>query len=182
MAESGIKGPGSKAVSAPTSESGTSELHPDDFSSFRGVFYHALDEKGRVSFPAEFRRVLTEGGESSVVLTNFVSDGARCLEGYSLQSWKRFEQKLAQRSRFDPQVRKLENYYLARAAICPLDTSGRVNIPPHLRAYAGMEKELAFTSSTHGFRIWDRRVWELVFQEAETALLENPALFIDVDK
>ena len=149
---------------------------------FRGVFYHALDEKGRVSMPAEFRRVLAEHGEESVVLTNFVTDGARCIEGHTLGEWKRFESKLASRSRFDPQVRKLENYYLARAAICPLDGSGRLNIPSHLRAYAGLDKEVAFTSSTQGFRVWDRRVWDLVFQEAETALLENPALFIDVDK
>ena len=149
---------------------------------FHGVFYHALDEKGRVSFPADFRRALTERSESSIVLTNFVSDGARCLEGYSLETWRKLEAKLAARSRFDPQVRKLENYYLARAAICPLDGSGRMNVPAHLRSYAGLDKEVAFTSSTHGFRLWDRRVWELVFQEAETALLENPALFLDVDK
>ena len=150
-------------------------------SAFRGVFQHALDEKGRVSFPAEFRQVLVGLSEDSVVITNFISDGARCLEGYSLTAWRRFESKLATRSRFDPQVRKLENYYLSRAAVCPLDTSGRVNLPPHLRTYAGLEREVVFTSSSHGFRIWDRRVWELVFQEAEAALLENPALFLDVD-
>jgi MraZ protein len=149
---------------------------------FRGVFYHALDDKGRVSFPAEFRRVLSAAGESSLVLTNFISDGTRCLEGFSLSAWRSFERKLAARSRFDPQVRKLENFYLARAAICPLDSSGRVNVPPYLRTYAGLEKEVAFTSSSHGFRIWDRRVWDLVFQEAEAALLENPGLFIDADK
>lgn len=165
---------------------------------FRGVFYHALDEKGRVSFPAAFRDVLQSNSgsgsdgsagqstgrieQSSVVLTNFITDGARCLEGYTLSEWRKFEQKLASRGRFDPQVRKLENFYIARAAICALDANGRVNIPQHLRTYAGLEKEVAFTSSIHGFRIWDRRVWELVFQEAETALLEDPALFADVDK
>ncbi|MFN8389298.1 MAG: division/cell wall cluster transcriptional repressor MraZ [Bdellovibrionota bacterium] len=149
---------------------------------FRGIFHHALDEKGRVSFPAEFRRVLSEVGETTVVLTNFISDGARCLEGFALGAWKAFERKLSERSRFDPQVRKLENFYLARAAICPLDGSGRVNVPAYLRTYAGLEKEVVFTSSSHGFRVWDRRVWELVFQEAESALLENPALFLDVDK
>lgn len=149
--------------------------------SFRGVFCHAIDDKGRVSLPAEFRKALNKSNQESIVLTNFVSDGARCLEGYSLDSWKRFEAKLAKRSRFDPQVRKVENFYIARSAICQADSSGRIIIPSYLRSYAGIEKEVAFTSSSHGFRVWDRRVWELVFQEAEAALLENPALFVDVD-
>ncbi|MBP9838573.1 MAG: division/cell wall cluster transcriptional repressor MraZ [Proteobacteria bacterium] len=152
----------------------------DDFA-FRGVFYHAVDEKGRVSLPVEFRKIIIKLKQESLVLTNFVSDGARCLEGFSLDSWKKFEAKLASRSRFDPQVRKVENFYLARSCVCQIDSSGRVNIPAYLRTYAGLEKDVAFTSSTHGFRIWDKRVWELVFQEAETALLENPSLFIDVD-
>lgn len=178
MADQGKKTAGE---SAPKGLSGLLAASELPASAFRGVFQHALDEKGRVSFPAEFRQVLTGLGEDSVVITNFISDGARCLEGYSLRAWQRFEAKLATRSRFDPQVRKLENYYLSRAAVCPLDTSGRVNLPPHLRTYAGLEREVVFTSSSHGFRIWDRRVWELVFQEAEAALLENPALFLDVD-
>lgn len=161
--------------------SGGADITPELDCSFRGVFTHAIDEKGRVSLPAEFRKALSKANQEEIILTNFVSDGTRCLEGYSLESWKRFEAKLAKRSRFDPQVRKVENFYLARSAVCQIDSSGRINIPSYLRTYAGIEKEVSFTSASHGFRIWDRRVWELVFQEAEAALLDNPALFVDVD-
>ena len=86
--------------------------------------------------PSAFRNVLASQGEDTLVLTNFISGGARCVEGYSLLSWQAFEEKLASRSRFDPKVRKLETYYLSRAAFCPLDASGRINIPLHLRTYA----------------------------------------------
>lgn len=147
---------------------------------FRGSFQHALDDKGRVSIPAPFRKAITSEPQE-VVLTNFITDGARCLDGFSLGAWQVFEEKLRTRSRFDPQVRKLENFYLARAAVCSLDGSGRINIPQHLRSYAGLEKDVVYTASLHGFRIWDKRVYELVFQEAEVALLENPGLFTDVD-
>lgn len=148
---------------------------------FRGSFEHCLDDKGRVSLPATFRQALKEAEISTVVLTNFITDGARCLEGFSLNAWKEFESKMKERSRFDPQVRKLENFYLARAAECQIDKSGRINIAQHLRQYAGFERDVVFTASLHGFRIWDARVWELVFREAETALLEDPALFMNVD-
>ncbi|RMG39623.1 MAG: division/cell wall cluster transcriptional repressor MraZ [Candidatus Dadabacteria bacterium] len=149
--------------------------------SFRGNFTHTLDPKGRVSIPADFRRVLSRNDDHSIVVTNYISDGARCLEGFGLSAWEKFEEKLRARSRFDPKLQKLENFYLARAAECPIDRSGRILIPNHLRVYAGIEKEAVFTASIHGFRIWDKRVWENVFESAEQALMSDPELFTDVD-
>lgn len=148
---------------------------------FRGSYFHQLDSKGRVSVPSTFRQLLAASGEETMVITNFICDGARCLEGYTCSAWKDFESKLRARSRFDPQVRKLENYYLARAVECQIDSSGRINIPQHLREYAGLARDVVFAGSLHGFRLWDKRVWEMIFSEAETALLENPSLFTDVD-
>lgn len=146
--------------------------------SFRGIFHHAMDKKGRVSLPASFRSQI---GDEPIVLTNFVSDGARCLEGYGLSRWEIFEEKLRKRSRFDPKIRKLENYYLARAASCELDSSGRITVAPHLRNYAALERDVVFTSTLNGFRIWDERVWDVIFSEAEQALLGDPELFVELD-
>ncbi|MCB0330649.1 MAG: division/cell wall cluster transcriptional repressor MraZ [Bdellovibrionales bacterium] len=140
-----------------------------------------MDAKGRVSLPSEFRRVLSEVGCESVVLTNYISDGARCVEGFSEPAWKEFEAKLRAKSRFSSKLQRLENFYLSRSAECLLDKAGRILLPSHLRNYAGLDKDVTFTSSIHGFRIWDSRVWEHVFQETEQALLENPELFSDVD-
>ncbi len=149
--------------------------------SFLGNFNHTLDDKGRISLPSEFRRVLQVTGDESVVLTNYISDGARCLEGFALKAWQDFENKLRAKSRFSPKLQKLENFYLSRAAECPLDSSGRILLPSHLRTYAGIEKEATFTSSIHGFRIWDTRVWNVIFSAAEDALVDNPEIFSDVD-
>ncbi|MGI6524849.1 MAG: division/cell wall cluster transcriptional repressor MraZ [Bdellovibrionota bacterium] len=149
--------------------------------SFRGNFVHSVDEKGRVSLPSEFRKILASNNESRIVLTNYISDGARCLEGFALTSWLDFENKLRQKSRFSAKLQKLENFYLSRAAECSIDSSGRVLLPQHLRSYAGIEKDVTFTSSIHGFRIWDTRVWDVIFAAAEAALMANPDLFADVD-
>ena len=149
--------------------------------SFLGNHSHSLDEKGRTNLPVEFRRVLNETSEQSVVITNYISDGSRCLEGFSLRSWQDFEKKLRAKSRFDPKVQKLENYYLSRAAHCSVDGAGRILVPSYLRAYAGLDREIVFTSSIHGFRIWDSRVWNTIFSQAEEALIENPQIFAEVD-
>ena len=148
---------------------------------FRGNFSHVFDDKGRVSLPVEFRNILDERGEKSVVLTNYISEGSRCLEGFGIGAWGEFERKLREKSRFSAKLQRLENFYLSRAAECPLDGSGRILVPSHLRTYAGLEKEVTFTSSIHGFRLWDKRVFDHIFAEAEKALMENPDLFSDVD-
>ena len=148
---------------------------------FRGNFTHIIDSKGRVNIPAEFRRVLQSNNESRVVLTNYISEGARCLEGFGLNAWEEFEAKLKKKSRFSAKLQRLENFYLSRAAECPLDSNGRILLPAHLRAYAGLEKEVTFTSSIYGFRVWDKRVWDTIFEAAEAALFEDPDLFSDVD-
>lgn len=157
------------------------EIQQDTPHSFRGNFNHAIDSKGRISLPSVFRDILADRKENSIVLTNYISDGSRCLEGFGLKNWEDFEARLREKSRFSSKLQKLENFYLSRAATCPIDSSGRILIPPHLRQYAGIDRDVTFTSSIHGFRVWDARVWQNVFAEAEAALFQNPDLFADVD-
>ena len=157
-----------------------SEGHCSELS-FRGNFENKLDAKGRVSLPSDFRKVLNNHDQHSVVITNYVSEGSRCLEGFAISSWEDFERKLREKSRFNAKLQRLENFYLSRAAECQIDSAGRILLPKHLREYASIEKEMTFTSSIHGFRIWDTRVWSLVFAEAEAALIDNPELFADID-
>jgi MraZ protein len=145
---------------------------------FLGVFQHSIDEKGRISFPVEFRNALSG---DRLVLTNYVSDGARCLEGFQFAAWEEFTESLKRRSRFEPKLRQLENFYLSRAHLCALDTSGRIIIPQHLRHYAGLERDVVFSSSLRGFRLWDKRVWDLVLKETEAALIEDPSIFEGLD-
>jgi MraZ protein len=149
--------------------------------SFRGNCVHAVDDKGRVSLPSEFRRALGDREQRGVVLTNYISEGSRCVEGFGLDSWEDFERRLREKSRFSSKLQRLENFYLSRATECSIDGNGRILVPSYLRAYAGLEREVVFTASIHGFRIWDKRVWDSIFEASEQALLENPDLFADVD-
>lgn len=148
---------------------------------FRGNFTHTTDDKGRVSLPAPFRQLVQARGEESVVVTNYISEGSRCLEGFGMRAWEEFEAKLRAKSRFSAKLQRLENFYLSRAAECAVDGSGRILLPPHLRSYAGIERDVTFTASIHGFRIWNSKVWEMIFSQAESALLEDPNLFADID-
>jgi MraZ protein len=167
---------------------------------FRGTFSHTVDGKGRVSVPSEYRRSLgflaedagaegsiaqpeklVGGMTRSIVLTNMISGEARCLEGYCLLAWQEFERKLREKSRFDPRVQQLEMFYVSRAVECEIDGSGRIMLPQNLRSYAALEKEVVFSGSIHGFKLWDKRVWEHLFSAAEEAVMSDPEVFSGLD-
>ena len=151
-------------------------------SSFFGSYTHQLDAKGRVSLPASFRTKLEALPEKSLVLTNYLCDGARCLEAFPIQTWQIFENRLRDLSRFDSKLKTLENFYFSRAALSSPDSSGRISVPTHLRTYAGLKDNVCFTAGLRGFRVWDQKVWDHVFSKVETALLNDPDLFKNIDK
>ena len=112
------------------SKSDINDLEDDSLClAFRGNFTNSLDPKGRVSLPADFRKALATKSQRSVVLTNYISDGARCLEGFAVDTWAEFEAKLKEKSRFSAKLQKLENFYLSRAAECKIDSAGRILLP-----------------------------------------------------
>ena len=144
---------------------------------FRGSYEHALDVKGRLSLPSKFRDELTGKGDNRLMITNFTTLGARCLDVYPLDEWHRLEQKILARSRFDPEVQSFETYYLGRAHECAADNQWRVLIPPTLRKHADLKRDVILVSAVEKFRIWDQETWNKVFADAEEKFTQNPESF-----
>lgn len=141
---------------------------------FRGTFEHTVDDKGRVSVPVRFREILMASNDDRVVITNYVIGLVRCLDVYPYAAWVDLEERLRQKPQFDQNVLHFQNYYLAAAHDCVLDKQGRILLPPSLREYAGLKKDVVFTSASGKFRIWDREQWKQVFGVAEQAIIERP--------
>ena len=141
---------------------------------FRGKFEHTIDDKGRVSVPARFREFLQATNDDRVVITNFFMGSARCLDVYPYAAWVELEQRLQSKPQFDQRVMHFQNYYFANAHDCLLDKQGRILLPPSLREYARLKRDVVFTSATKKFRIWDREEWQKVFGESEQAIMERP--------
>jgi MraZ protein len=141
---------------------------------FRGSFPHTIDEKGRVAIPGKWRELLTPDDDNRLILTRFMVNKERCLDVYPYGEWLRFEESMMQQRRFSPTVLKFESYYIARAHDCQIDKQGRVLIPPQLREYAGLDKDVVFTGVLRNFRIWNRESWERVDQAAEQAMADDP--------
>lgn len=115
-----------------------------------------LDAKGRVTVPSRWRDVLvsTVGGQMVVA-----KNPARCLTLYPRPVWDAFEAELARLPMKDEGWRRL---YIGSATEVEIDAASRVLVPPELRAWAGLEREVMFMGVGDKFELWDKARYESV--------------------
>ena len=123
---------------------------------FRGRFLHAIDEKGRIMVPAKFREELRTKYDERLIITNFDN----CLVAYPFEEWRKLEEKLSQKSWVKKEVRSFIRFFISGATECPLDDQGRVLIPPTLREYAALEKEVVLAGMLNRIEIWNKERWD----------------------
>ncbi len=143
---------------------------------FSGRFDHAIDDKGRVSIPARFREVLQREGHDRLFVTNSYHERERCLEVYPPGGWEQFLQKVATHNRFDPDMQKFETFYIGGAFEIPVDRQGRILIPPRLREFAALTREVTFSAVRDHFQLWDKGTLERVLRASESDL-QDPEFY-----
>jgi MraZ protein len=131
---------------------------------FRGRYEHTIDAKGRTSVPARYRDELSAIGERRIVLTSALDP---CLVAYTMPEWTEFEAKLAKLPQFDRAVQKLKRLYVSGAVECEIDDSGRILIPPTLREYAGLRKDVLWAGSGKYAELWDKEAWKKSFETTD---------------
>jgi transcriptional regulator MraZ len=143
---------------------------------FSGRFDHSIDEKGRVSIPVRFREVLQRDGHDRMFITNFPFSGERCLALYPPSQWDILNASLKSKPRFDPQVQVFETLIIGGAHEVPVDRQGRILIPPKLRAYASLDREVTFSARQDHFQLWDKPTLEKVLKATEEQI-NDPEFF-----
>lgn len=143
---------------------------------FRGTFEHTIDDKGRVAIPMRYREVLQEMSDDRLMITNFFIDDVHCIDIYPHAQWVKLEEILGDKPQFDRKMLWFNNYYLSPAQECTLDKQGRILVQPGLRDYAGLVRDVVFSSAFNKFRLWSREAWQQVHGEAERGLREHPEL------
>lgn len=126
---------------------------------FRGLHEHTIDAKGRTSLPARFREALeglADEGSPRLIITTGID---RCLVAYPLVEWQAFEGRLASLSQFDPAVVTLKRIYVAGATECTIDKHGRLLLPPMLREYAGLSRDVVWAGMVTFIEIWAKDTW-----------------------
>jgi MraZ protein len=131
---------------------------------FRGRYEHTIDAKGRTSLPARYRDVLSSIGERRIILTSALDP---CLVAYTAPEWHAFEEKLAKLPQFDKAVQKLKRIYVSGAVEVEVDDSGRVLVPPTLREYASLKKDVLWAGNGKYAELWDAALWKKHFDASD---------------
>ncbi len=141
---------------------------------FRGLHKHTVDEKGRLSIPAKFREALETVFEAPLFVTVLDS----CLVAYPADEWRVLEAKLLSGPDLDMKLRRFRRHFYSPAQECPVDRAGRILLPPSLREWAALERDVILAGMGKNFEIWDAARHDAMMNEEAD---DPTALFRDVE-
>lgn len=118
-------------------------------SGFLGSYVHQVDDKGRLSLPASFRRGVQE--ESLVVVK--AHDGALTL--YPESTWVEVEGRLLELLRLQPNSRPYVLRITADAVEVSPDKQGRILIPQRLLEQVGVEDTVLLVGVIDRIEVWN---------------------------
>ena len=139
---------------------------------FSGRFDHATDEKGRVSIPARFREVLERDGHESLFITNWIHQKERCLALYPPGEWTKLCGKIGQQGSLAPAAQTFQMFVIGGAHEVQVDRQGRILIPPKLREYARLDRDVTFNALIDHFQLWDKAVLQRILEAAEQQMMD----------
>lgn len=123
---------------------------------FRGSSFHTIDSKGRLIIPARFRDIIRAGGGNGVM----VSQLDKGLVAYTFEEWNKVENRILSLAEKSENMRRFRRVFIGGASDCNWDKQGRILIPPTLRQYAELKKEIVLVGVLDHFEIWSRNNWD----------------------
>jgi transcriptional regulator MraZ len=130
---------------------------------FFGTFNHAIDAKGRTSLPARFREALAAAAEPRIVLMQYPH--WRAVQALPQSVWSELVKKVMGASPMDARWQRSILRFVSSAHEVDLDASGRVLVPPALREWAGLSKDVVWVGMGRTIHLFDKVTYEAQMAE-----------------
>lgn len=133
-----------------------------------------LDAKGRLAMPSRYLARLQTLAEGRMILT--IDTQETCLLLYPLPEWELIEKKIEALPSFHKASRRIQRLLIGHATEIELDSNHRLLLPPLLREYAHLDKQIMLIGQGKKFEIWSETDWQtgrnswLSEEEAEESL------------
>jgi len=125
---------------------------------FFGAFTHTIDAKGRTALPAKLREALAADGEAKLTLVR--NQNSRSILCLPPAIWVRVLAKVRDVSPFAGVANQNVLKLVATAHEVEFDGSGRVLVPPDLRSYAGLAKDVVWAGMGSHILLFDKATFE----------------------
>lgn len=133
---------------------------------FRGEFHQKVDGKGRVSIPADFRRVLETGdplwseGKSPEFVIVYGDHRRAYLECYTMDAANEVDAQIADMPRGSMERRMLERLFNGQSLKTAVDETGRIVLPAKLRGKIDLGDTAYFIATGDTFQVWKPETFE----------------------
>jgi MraZ protein len=132
---------------------------------FFGTYTPKLDDKGRLILPAKFRDQLAGG--------LMVTRG----QEHCLYVWPQAEvERITERLREAPVSNKATRDYVRMFSSASSDETpdkqGRITVPPKLREWANLSKDVVVIGAMNRLEIWDEAAWEAYSESQEESFAQ----------
>ena len=114
-----------------------------------GKYEHSIDDKGRLFIPAKLREELG----SVFYLTVGVKEN---LTLYPMDAWNLLRERAAALT--TTQAAAMDMFF-ASSYKCEPDKQWRIMVPPDLREYAGIDRDVVITGNNDRAQIWSAEKW-----------------------
>ncbi|OSZ76935.1 division/cell wall cluster transcriptional repressor MraZ [Chitinophagaceae bacterium IBVUCB2] len=137
---------------------------------FLGEFEATLDAKGRFLLPAGFKKQLPEEETVRFVINRGFE---KCLALYPMRTWEPLFAKINGLNEFDPKQREFRRAFLNGATYVEPDTAGRILLPPSLKMYADLTKDIVLMATGDKLEIWDSNKYKQFFDSISSDALSD---------
>lgn len=125
---------------------------------FKGEYNHTIDDKGRLIVPVKLRDEL---GESFVITKGL--DG--CLWMFDSTQWEKVEAEIQAMPFTLKEARMLSRFIIAGAYDGEPDKQGRMVIPPSLREYADIKKDVVLAGVGSRVEVWSKERYDAAAED-----------------
>ncbi len=121
------------------------------------------DVKGRVALPSGVKKELAPVLNDGFVVKKSIF--YNCLDLYPKAEWEKEMEGINKLNRFVKKNVDFIRRFMAGVRTVELDSTGRINIPNELIAFAKIKKNIVLTSQINKIEIWDKENYEKVLND-----------------
>jgi len=119
-----------------------------------GEYTHKIDEKGRISLPAKFRKEMGK----KIIITRGLDN---CLFIFTSKEWTKLSLELSSSSWLKSDTRAFNRRIFGGATEVEIDTVGRMLLPEFLKKEAGLVEvdKAVLVGVDNRIEVWNEKVW-----------------------